>query len=53
MTLRESTILLIGLTLIAVAAGIALHLWGVEGVGPCEINAPMEQAQCRAMEGWK
>ena len=50
MTVRESTILLIGLTLLTVAAGIALHLWGVESVGPCEVDAPMEQAQCRAEE---
>ncbi len=48
MTLRESTILLIGITLIFIAAGIALHLWGPQSVGPCEVDAPMEQAQCRA-----
>lgn len=52
MTLRESTILLIGVILIAVAAGVALHLWGVQSVGPCEVDAPMEQAQCRAEE-WR
>lgn len=51
MTLRESTILLIGITLIFIAAGIALHLWGPQSVGPCEVDAPMEQAQCRAVAG--
>jgi len=40
--------------LFVVVAGFACHLWGVEGVHHCELNTPMEQAQCRAEEGqWK
>lgn len=46
----EVIITVIGLLLIAIAAGIACHLWGVQSVGPCEIDAPMEQSQCRAEE---
>ena len=49
----ETTILMIGLVLLTLAAWGALRLWGVESVGPCEIDAPMEQAQCRAEENYE
>lgn len=48
LTISTAYLLLLSLVLFAVAAGIALHLWGVEGAHHCEIDAPMEQAQCRA-----
>ena len=47
-TIPEMYLAAAALVLLAIAAGFALHLWGVEGVGPCEVDAPMEQSQCRA-----
>lgn len=50
MKLNQLTLLLIAAVLLTVAAGIACHLWGIEGTDPCAIDAPMEQAHCRALE---
>ena len=33
--------------------GLLIAVLTADGPDPCEIDAPMEQAQCRAMEGWK
>jgi hypothetical protein len=44
-------ILAIAATLLVIAAGFILHLFGVEGRHHCELDTPMEQAQCRAEEG--
>lgn len=49
MKLNQLTLLLIAAVLALVAACIACHLWGVQS-DPCAIDAPMEQAHCRAME---
>lgn len=46
-------ILAVAALLLVIAAGFACHLWGVESMDPCEIDAPMEQAQCRALRGAK
>lgn len=43
-------LLLVTAALLVIAAGFAAHLWGIEGMDPCEIDAPMEQAHCRALE---
>lgn len=41
----------VALLLIAVAGGLYIcDRWGVQSE-PCAINAPMEQAQCRADQG--
>ena len=45
----EAIIIVIALLLVTLAAGIACRLWGVQS-DPCAIDAPMEQAHCRAME---
>jgi len=47
----EAIIVVIALLLVTLAAGIACRLWGVEGTGACEVDAPMEQAHCRAEVG--
>ena len=44
----EAAIIVIALFLVTLAAGIACRLWGVEGTGACEIDAPMEQSHCRS-----
>ena len=46
-------LLVIAAGALVIAAGYACHLWGVESMDPCEIDAPMEQAQCRALAGAK
>lgn len=46
-------LLVIAAGALVIAAGFACHLWGVESMDPCEIDAPMEQAQCRALSGAK
>ena len=50
-TIPEMYLTLAALVLMAIAAGFALHLWGVEGRHHCEVDAPMEQSQCRTEEG--
>ena len=43
-------LLLIAAPLLVIAAGFTAHLWGVQSMNACEIDAPMEQSHCRAQE---
>lgn len=50
MTIRETTLLLVAFLLILVAYGVTASLI-TDATHHCEIDAPMEQSQCRAEEG--